>query len=68
MSDPMQDLQEQLAYLQQDMQAMSDELYAQQREIATLRLQIEHLKARLRESHSDSGILKPEEDSPPPHY
>ena len=61
-------LEEQVALIQADLSQMSDELYAQQREIGSLRQEIETLKSRLLSAQSDSDILTPEEDSPPPHY
>jgi SlyX protein len=61
MDDRTTRLEEQVALMQADFSQMSDELYSQQREIETL-------KSRLLSAQSDSGILKPEEDTPPPHY
>ena len=61
-------LEEQIALMQADLSQISDELYAQQRENGSLRRKIETLNDRIQSVQSDSGILKPEEDSPPPHY
>ena len=61
-------LEEQVALIQADLSQMSDELYAQQREIGSLRQEIETLKSRLLSAQSDGDILTPEEDGPPPHY
>lgn len=68
MDDRTTRLEEQVALMQADFSQMSDELYSQQREIGSLRQEIETLKSRLLSAQSDSGILKPEEDTPPPHY
>lgn len=61
-------IEEQIAILQAEMGQLSEELYAQQKEIAALTRLVTDLKARLGATQPDSGILKPEEDSPPPHY
>lgn len=50
------------------MSEMSDELYAQQKEIAELRRDVENLRSRLKAAQADSGILRADEDVPPPHY
>ena len=68
MDDRITRLEEQIALMQADLSQISDELYAQQRENSSLRREIQTLKDRIYSVQSDSGILKPEEDSPPPHY
>ena len=68
MDDRITRLEEQIALMQADLSQISDELYAQQRENGSLRREIQTLKDRIFSVQSDSGILKPEEDSPPPHY
>ena len=68
MDDRITRLEEQIALMQADLSQISDELYAQQKENSSLRREIETLKDRIKSVQSDSGILKPEEDSPPPHY
>ena len=68
MDDRITKLEEQIALMQADLSQISDELYAQQRENSSLRREIQTLKDRIYSVQSDSGILKPEEDSPPPHY
>ena len=68
MDDRTTRLEEQVTLFQADLSQMSDELYAQQREIVSLRQEIETLKSRLLSAQSDGDILTPEEDSPPPHY
>ena len=68
MDDRITRLEEQIALMQADLSQISDELYAQQKENGSLRGEIETLKDTIQAVRSDSGILKPEEDSPPPHY
>ncbi|MCE2517160.1 MAG: SlyX family protein [Alphaproteobacteria bacterium] len=68
MSDAVQKLEEKLAFMQAEITAMSDELYAQQKEISSLRHEIDKLNAKLKHSQMDSGILNSAEDTPPPHY
>ena len=68
MDDRITRLEEQIALMQADLSQISDELYAQQKENGSLRREIETLKDTIQAVQSDSGILKPEEDSPPPHY
>jgi SlyX protein len=68
MDDRITRLEEQIALMQADLSQISDELYAQQKENGNLLREIETLKDRIQSEQSDSGILKPEEDSPPPHY
>ncbi|MDC1383097.1 SlyX family protein [Candidatus Puniceispirillum sp.] len=61
-------LEESTAILQDEMSQVSLEVYAQQKEIVKLRLEVEALRARLENAHPDSGILAQNEDTPPPHY
>ena len=61
-------LQETIAHMAQDLRDLSDELYQQQKDMAALRTEIEHLRQKIKTAGTDSGILRPEEDSPPPHY
>ena len=57
-----------MAVLQNEISQMSVEVYAQQKEIVKLRLEVETLSLRLENIYPDSGILLPNEDTPPPHY
>ena len=68
MSSDIVRLEEVIATLQHELMQLTQEVYSQQKEISALGLEIEKLTARLRHVQSDSGILKPEEDTPPPHY
>lgn len=67
MDKKLQDIQEQAAFMQAEIAQMSEELYAQQKDIAALRMEITVLTSKL-QSTQDSGILRPDEDVPPPHY
>ena len=67
MSD-IQELQEIVANLQAELNAMSGELYRQQKEITALTIQIGYLNDKLKSVQQDSGILHSDEDTPPPHY
>lgn len=68
MDDKIKQIEEQTAILQAELSQMSDELYAQQRDIEQLRNEIENLKSKLQNVPTDSGILTADEDIPPPHY
>ncbi len=68
MTDPQQKMQEQMAFMQAELNQLSDEIFAQQKEIAALKTALEFVKAKLNSAQSDSGILTPAEDRPPPHY
>lgn len=61
-------LEELIAILQSELSQMSDELYAQQKDIEQLRIEIRNLKSKLQNVPTDSGILTADEDTPPPHY
>ena len=61
-------LEETMAILQNEISQMSHEIYAQQKEIAQLILEVKLLKSCLKNMQPDSGILAPNEDVPPPHY
>jgi SlyX protein len=67
MDKKLQDIQEQAAFMQSEIAQMSEELYAQQKDIAALRMEIAVLTSKLQNTQ-ESGILRPDEDVPPPHY
>ena len=67
MDKKLQEIQEQAAFMQAEIAQMSEELYAQQKDITVLRMEIAVLTAKL-QSTQESGILRPDEDVPPPHY
>ena len=68
MDDKIKQIEEQTAILQAELLQMSDELYAQQREIEQLRNELGNLRSKLQNAPTDSGILTADEDVPPPHY
>ena len=68
MEDRVIKLEEKMAILQDELSQMGYEVYAQQKEMARLMIEIGKLKSRLEHVKSDSGILNPSEESPPPHY
>lgn len=59
------ELQEMLAHQQLDLSRMSDELYAQQKEIAELKANMKRLHEQLAQvgGHEGNGA-----NEPPPHY
>ena len=67
MDKKLQEIQEQAAFMQAEIAQMSEELYAQQKDITALRMEIAVLTTKLQSTH-ESGILRPDEDIPPPHY
>ena len=68
MEDRVIKLEEKMDILQDELSQMGHEVYAQQKEMARLMIEIGKLKSRLDHVKSDSGILNPSEESPPPHY
>ena len=67
MDKKLQEIQEQAAFMQAEIAQMSEELYAQQKDITALRMEIAVLTTKL-QSTQERGILRPDEDVPPPHY
>ena len=68
MDSKIRKLEELTAILQAELSQMSDELYAQQKDIEQLRIELGNLKSKLQNVATDSGILTADEDTPPPHY
>jgi len=68
MKDIIKKLEEQTTFIQQEILQMSDELYAQQKEILNLNKEIEKLKSKLHIIENDSGIGSLNEETLPPHY
>jgi len=64
----LQQLEETTAQIQAELTQLGDEVYAQQKEIATLLRLVDNLTRRVQALQSDSGILRSDEDRPPPHY
>ena len=54
--------------MQSEVQQLSDELFAQQKEIALLRLELLKTQQKLQASHGDSVVVNALDDVPPPHY
>ena len=64
----LQQLEETTAQIQAELAQLGDEVYAQQKEIATLLRLVDSLTRRVQALQADNGILRSNEDSPPPHY
>ena len=66
----MADLQSQMAFQEDTVQALNDALADQQQEILVLRRQVELLRAQLEEqaSATDATAARAAEDEKPPHY
>ena len=64
----LQQLEETTAQMQAELAQLGDEVYAQQKEIATLLRLVDNLTRRVQALQSDSGILRSDEDRLPPHY
>ena len=64
----LQQLEETTAQMQAELAQLGDEVYAQQKEIATLLRLVDNLTRRVQALQYDSGILRSDEDRPPPHY
>ncbi len=68
MNDAIITLQEQIEYQREDIAKLSEELYAQQREVTQLKLLVLKLNDKiqsLESSRSDAGMG---DEPPPPHY
>ena len=63
MEDRVIKLEEKIAILQDELSQMGHEVYAQQKEMARLLIEIEKLKSRFEHVKLDSGILNPSEES-----
>jgi len=63
------ELQEIVTHQREDIDNLSAEFYAQQKEIAELRLLVQKLLTKAQDdSGNDSGIRMVSEETPPPHY
>ncbi|UMZ10744.1 SlyX family protein [Pseudomonas sp. MPFS] len=60
------DLESRLAFQDDTIQALNDELVAQQKRVERLQLQMAALLKRQEEMLGQFGVF--EEDAPPPHY
>ena len=61
------DIEIRFAHQQDHIEQLDQVIYQQQQIIDQLKEKLQLLEKRLKAS-MDSNILKPEEDSPPPHY
>lgn len=62
------ELESKLAFQEDAVHNLSDELLDHQRKIEKLQVQVQFLAERLRQLPDSSSILRPEEEPPPPHY
>lgn len=61
-------LQETLAHQSEEISRLSEELYIQQKEIAALQVQINHLQAKLETVTEAATMRSLDQEVPPPHY
>ncbi len=61
------ELESRLAFQDDTLLALNNELLEHQRRIEKLQRQVLMLAEKLQQG-ADSGILRPEEEPPPPHY
>lgn len=62
------ELQSKLAFQEDTVNSLSNELLEHQKRIDRLAQQVMLLAEKLRNLPDDQGILRPEEEPPPPHY
>lgn len=67
LEDKLIDMEIRFAHQQDHIEQLDQVIYTQQQRIDDLSERLENLEKRLK-SMTESNILKPEEDSPPPHY
>lgn len=60
------DLEVRLTYQEQSIEALSNELYQQQQQIAQLQRQLELVHQAL--VNGQNPLARPEDETPPPHY
>ena len=68
MTEKRKDLEELTAHLQQELSVLNEELFAQQKEINILKVEIRHLNNKIKAFEQGGDILNPADDAPPPHY
>lgn len=61
-------LEELCAYQQIEIQQLSDELFAQQKEMSSLYSRLHRLEQKLQSMSEISPVRPLEEETPPPHY
>lgn len=62
------ELESKIAFQEDTVNSLHQELLAHQKRIEQLQRQIILLAEKLRQLPEDSDILRPEEEPPPPHY
>lgn len=62
------ELENKLAFQEDTVNSLSNELLEHQKRIERLTQQVMLLAEKLRNLPDDQGILRPEEEPPPPHY
>ncbi|WP_333608409.1 SlyX family protein [Arsukibacterium sp.] len=62
------DLESKIAFQEDNIQSLNDELHQHQRRIELLQRQVQMLAEKLHQLPDDSGILRTDEEPPPPHY
>jgi SlyX protein len=62
------ELESKLAFQEDTVNSLSNELLEHHRRIDRLQQQVMLLTEKLRNLPDDQGILRPEEEPPPPHY
>ena len=62
------ELESKLAFQEDTVNSLSNELLEHQKKIDRLQQQVMLVAENLRNLTDDQGILRPEEEPPPPHY
>lgn len=62
------ELESKIAFQEDTVNSLHQELLAHQKRIEQLQRQILLLAEKLQQMPEESGILRPEEEPPPPHY
>jgi len=62
------ELESKLAFQEDTVNSLNNELHQHQLRIEKLQQQVVLLAEKLRQMPEDQGILRPEEEPPPPHY
>ena len=62
------ELESKLAFQEDTVNSLSNELLEHQKKIDRLQQQVMLLAEKLRNLPDEQGILRPEEEQPPPHY
>ena len=62
------ELESKLAFQEDTVNSLNNELHQHQMQIKKLQQQVMLLADKLRQLPEDQGILSPEDEPPPPHY